>query len=243
MAYDPSSVIIGTRLIKDKNTAGTIVDDNGEWVSGKVEVEVLGSTGNTLGVHSFDVTNKKYESWREDYDKMDKQTILDTYFPDVETEDASESELQRVQRESEESTEAKKKEVAEQEAKDAKARETPARTEKVEYRSFSNGKETTKTRTRKVKDTPVTNVRPVGDPAKVPSNPEQEFSNTEMIAKGASAAGSPVGNPEQSAPNVPEDEFTKTGGNDTASPATNGVDRNVVPVGGDAKTNKQVREA
>lgn len=217
--YDPSKVFVGTRLIKDANEAGSpIVDENtGEWKSGRVLIQLFDAkNGNNIAGKELKVTRTKYAAFREDFDSLSKEDVLAEYFPKVETTEASTTELQDEAAKSEKETAAREKDarIAELEAE-------LARRDSI--------------------DAEFDNVRPVGDPGEEVSNPEQELDADE--AKKIADSGKEVVNPEQSAPNVPEDEFSSTGGNTDTASATTAVKRDVKPVGADAKTNKEVAKA
>lgn len=221
--YDPSKTFVGTRLIRDEGASGVIIDENtGEWKSGKFLVELFDlKTGERLAGKEVSVTRAKYIALKEDFDPMSKEEVLKEYFPDVKLTEASQTDLQK---EADRSS-------AESELRAAKARIAELEAEKQ--------------RREELEDQDYTNVKPVGSPEEDPSNPEQEFSNEEMIAKGASAVGSgkdDVQNPEQSAPNVPEDEFSKKGGNTDKESVTNTRETDVKPVGSEAKTNAEVEK-
>lgn len=218
--YDPSKVFVGARLFKDTDEAGSpIVDENtGEWKSGKVLIELFDTKdGFSIAGKEVKVTRNKYLVFREDFDSLSKEDVLKEFFSDVELKEATTTPLQDEAKKSADETAAREKDarIAELEAE-------LARRDEIDGEAFDN-------------------VRPVGDPDETPSNPEQALDASE--AKEIADAGKEVVNPEQSAPNVPEDEFDTTGGNTDVASKTTEVKRDVKPVGADAKTNKAVAKA
>jgi len=222
--YDPSKLNIATRLFKDEDEAGVIIDDNTrEWKSGEVEITVYDKHGIAVTGKRIKVTRLKYLTFREDFDSLTTKEVISEYFPDVKLTDGTKTDLQIAADKAVKESEARSKEVA----------RTEAEQEKVRFLSAEQSESA---------DAPsdFQNVLPVGSPETDPSNPEQKIFAPE--AKKIEDAGKEVVNPEQSAPNVPEDEFTKTGGNDLKTTVTNDVERDVVPAGADAKTNEEVRK-
>ena len=221
--FDPAKTFIGARLLKDSNEVGSpIIDENtGEWVGGRVLIELFdGKTGERIAGHEEKVTRNKYLAWKEDFDVQSKEDVISQYFPDVQTTEASKTDLQVE---------------AERSAKETSEREKDARIAELEAEVA---------RRNEAEDAYVgayDNVVPVGQPEETPSNPEQKISAEE--AKKIADSGKEVVNPEQSAPNVPEDEFSTKGGNATTATKSNDVERNVTPVGGEAKTLKDVAQA
>jgi hypothetical protein len=213
--YDPSKLFVSTRLIRDESNGGVIVDEDGKWVSGKLYIQLFDNkSGYLVASKDLQVSRKKYDAFREDFDPLSTEDVIKEHFPNVETDTASESELQEAARKSKEESEARA---------DAAA--------KAAEEAVGENDEKRDGVTEEADEVTVTNVRPVGDPGVEVSNPEQEFSNEEMIEKGADAVGSgekDAQNPEQSATNVPEDEFKKKGKEEKAS-VTNTRTANVVP--------------
>jgi len=233
--FDPSKLYVATRLIKDEDDAGVIIDEHSkEWKSGELEINLFDKTSRTIATHREKVTRNKYNLLREDLDGLNTQEIIERFFKDVDLTEASQTPLQveaaRSARETAEREEERKNTEKEEEARSLISAPVTEREDE--------GFEGTP-----VADNPSDfhNVRPVGDPDETPSNPEQKI-DAAQAAK-IVAEGKEVVNPEQSAPNVPEDEFKTKGGNDVKTSVTNDVERNVLPVGAEAKTLKEVAQA
>ena len=208
--YDPSKLFVGTRLIKDSNEAGSpIVDDSGEWKSGRILIQLFDTkTGENVAGKEIKTSRLKNLAWREDVNSLSTKELIDEYFSDLELKEATQTDYQ---------TEAARSKVESAErAKDAEIAELKA---ELARRDQIDGEE-------------FTNVRPVGSPEKEPSNPEQEFSNEDMIKKGATAVGSgkdDAQNPEQVATGVGEDKSSGKAKEEKES-STNKRETNVVPV-------------
>lgn len=247
--YDPSKVFVGTRLIRDEDENGIKVDSRGDWESGKLLVELFDiKTGTQIEGFSKDLTRRKYEAFVEDFSGLSTEEVIKEYFPKVQTSEASKTDLQVEAERS--AKETKEREDANQKAEDQLLKDRTVEAEEVQVTPTSTDEDGNVVEGEPVVSaaTPSNfeNVRPVGDPDETPSNPEQKFSAQEMLDKGANSVGSgekDVQNPEQSAPNVPEDEFTTKKGKTEKPSATTKVERDVTPVGDDAKTNEEVKEA
>jgi len=239
--YDPSKLSISSRLFRDEDENGVIVDENTkEWKSGEVEINVSDKDGIFLGSKRIKMTRTKYLAFREDFDGLSTEEVVSEYFPKLKTGEASKTELQEAAEDAAEQTSDREATIKAEEKEADEVRFTSAEPIEVEYKEADNdGNITTRTEEEKV-NSDFQNVRPVGDPDETPSNPEQKIFAPEALK--IAQDGKEVVNPEQSAPNVPEDKFNTKGGNDTTPSVTTEVERNVTPVGADATTNKEVAE-
>lgn len=215
--FDPSQLIVGTRVTLDTNAEGVItVDKNSEWLSGTFVVELFDrKTGQTLGTHREHISRKKYEALREDFDKMSTADVVKEYFSDVETDAATQTDLQREADRSEAETRAKK---AEAEVEELKRQLEEAQSQnKKEAKTYDD-----------FRTTPEYNVVPVGNTTNPADHPEGR-SAAEQVARGGNSAEAPD-NPEQVAPGVPEDSNNKRDAQVQKESITNGRETNVVPV-------------
>lgn len=97
--YDPSKLFVGTKLYKDEGSEGIILDQNGDWKSGKVAIELYDvKDGFLVSKVELPVSRAKYVAWKEDFDVLTTEQVIDEYFKDVKTTDPSETELQRESR-------------------------------------------------------------------------------------------------------------------------------------------------
>lgn len=97
--HDPSKLFIGTKLYRDADSNGIILDHNGDWKSGRIVIELFNKkNGFLVSKVEKDVTKAKYVAWKEDFDVLTIEEVLDQYFKGVETITSTETDLQREQR-------------------------------------------------------------------------------------------------------------------------------------------------
>lgn len=90
MAEKEKKPYFGTRLFKDSNETGSpIVDElTGEWVGGKVLIELFdGKTGARINQAEKRVTRLSYPAWREEFNVLTVDEVIEQYFPGEKKED------------------------------------------------------------------------------------------------------------------------------------------------------------
>lgn len=231
--FDPSQIIVGTRLTPTTDDKGVIkVDPETQtWAEGDFEVTIFDrKTGQTLGTHREKVTRRKYEALREDVDGFSNEEVINKWFTDVNLSAASQTELQREADRSSAETRARE---AEEEVKRLKEQlrqvraDQDAKTSPAGYDDFAH-------------DT--TNVVPVGNTAEAPDNPEQDKDAKDQIKAGGDSTQAPD-NPEQRAPSVPEDKSSKKDAVPEEGQPVNKRAENVVPVRSDEETARRQNPA